>query len=429
MTQPPIYPVVIKDIQRPIVSTLANGMKMEVMNIANSPLVRLDFLFHTGKWQQDKPLQAYVTLDQMKEATCDMDHERVAKMLDFYGANVSTSSTYGYSVLTVTCLSKFLTEILQLVRDFLIVPLFDEQLLKLQMMQDKQVFEIQEQKVDIQCQKLFNRKFFGNQHPMARYAVADDYDHLCTDDLKSYHRRFIHSGNCSVWITGNTTDKIIERVAVVFGDRPWGGCEQVNNTPQPHGLALQNRGKRFSMDMPHAVQTAVRIGMIFPETHSDDYLPALFMATLLGGYFGSRLMSNIRERKGWTYGIQIVPTSTPFENVMSVITQTDNKYVEKLIPEVWSEVDRLKRELVGEDELQRVKNYLVGQLCRNLELGFNLPYLLMDFTDKKLTLDDVMRQADDIRNITPEMVRDMARKHLVENQAVVCTAGKNSMIS
>lgn len=105
---------------------------------------------------------------------------------------------------------------------------------------------------------------------------------------------------------------------------------------------------------------------------NPDYLKLRVLMTLFGGYFGSRLMSNIREEKGYTYGISAGIMFYPDSGLLGISTETDNEYVEPLIQEVYNEIDKLHREPVPMEELTMVRNYMLGEMCRSYESPFSL---------------------------------------------------------
>ena len=114
------------------------------------------------------------------------------------------------------------------------------------------------------------------------------------------------------------------------------------------------------------------MGCFVMDRHHPDFLKARVMVTLFGGYFGSRLMSNIREDKGYTYGIGAGIVSYPGTGILTVSTEAANEYVNSIITEVYREMDKLCNDLVPQEELEMVKNYMLGDLCRSYEGPFSL---------------------------------------------------------
>jgi predicted Zn-dependent peptidase len=128
---------------------------------------------------------------------------------------------------------------------------------------------------------------------------------------------------------------------------------------------------RFSND-PNGVQGAIRIGRHFPNRNHPDYTPMRVLNALFGGYFGSRLMTNIREDKGYTYGIYSSLTPEKEGGSMVVTTETGTAVVEDAIKEVYKEMELLRQEPVDDEELLLVKNYLLGSILGDLDGPFSI---------------------------------------------------------
>ena len=172
------------------------------------------------------------------------------------------------------------------------------------------------------------------------------------------------------------------------------------------------------------MQSAVRMGMLSLDRCHPDYLKARVMVTLFGGYFGSRLMSNIREEKGYTYGISAGIVSYPGQGMLVVNTETDNEFVEPLIKEVYHEIDRLQNDLVPEEELAMVRNYMLGEMCRSYESAFSLADAWMfvqvsGFDDSYF--DDALNA---VKEISTEEIRELAGRYLCKEKLKEVISGK-----
>jgi zinc protease len=166
------------------------------------------------------------------------------------------------------------------------------------------------------------------------------------------------------------------------------------------------------------------MGMLSLERHHPDYLKTRVMVTLFGGYFGSRLMSNIREEKGYTYGISAGIVSCPGPEMLVINTETANEFVEPLIREVYHEIDCLQNDLVPEEELAMVKNYMLGEMCRSYESAFSLADAWM-FVQVSGFGDTHFEDAlNAVRDITPEDIRELAGKHLCKEKLKEVISGK-----
>ena len=160
------------------------------------------------------------------------------------------------------------------------------------------------------------------------------------------------------------------------------------------------------------------------DQHHPDFLKLRILVTLFGGYFGSRLTANIREDKGYTYGIGAGMATCPGHGIMVISTEADNQYVESIITEVYHEMDRLKEELVPLEELEMVKNYMMGDWCRSYEGPFSLADAWIYVETSKLDKDFYTRSLEAIQTISREEIRTLAQKYFIKENFVEVIAGK-----
>ena len=146
--------------------------------------------------------------------------------------------------------------------------------------------------------------------------------------------------------------------------------------------------------------------------------------TLFGGYFGSRLMSNIREEKGYTYGISAGIMFYPDSGLLGISTETDNEYVEPLIQEVYHEIDKLHQELVPMEELTMVRNYMLGEMCRSYESAFSLSDAWIFIATSGL--DDLYfsRSLQAVNEVTPQEIQELAQRYLCKETLKEIVSGK-----
>ena len=155
-----------------------------------------------------------------------------------------------------------------------------------------------------------------------------------------------------------------------------------------------------------------------------DFLKARVMVTLFGGYFGSRLMSNIREDKGYTYGIGAGIVNCPGSGVLAITTEADNQYIDSIITEVYREMDKMCNDLAPQEELEMVRNYMLGDFCRSYEGPFSLSEAWIYTKTADLDDDFFVRQVDSIRSITAEEIRTLAQRYLCKENLIEVVAGK-----
>lgn len=419
---PPLNGMAEFDIMKPQVEIMPNGMKLNVIDVGTEDVIRFDLVIGSGQIDQSVPLQAMFANRMLREGTRSMTSALIAEKLDYYGAWLDLSSSVNCGFVTLYSLGKYFDTTIAIVADMVKDAVFPERELQVVVDANKQQYLVNAQRVDVMSRKEINKVLFGRNHPLGKFAEAEDYDRINSGLLKDFYRRFYHSGNCTLYVAGRVTGSVLESIRKHFGQEKWGCVSPVNEVvlpePCPEGR------KRVFLEKADAMQCSLKMGCFFPERGHEDYHDLRVMTTLLGGYFGSRLMSNIREDKGYTYGIAAGMVSYPGSTLMMVSTETANEYIEPVIKEVYKEMMVLQNERVPEEELEMVKNYMLGDLCRAYEGAFSIPDAWIFIQTSGMKEDFFERSVESIRGITAERVMDLAQKYLPAEKMTEVVAGK-----
>lgn len=420
--QPPVNPLTDFSIQSPERIIMPNGVPLNILRAGNADVVRMDILIGAGIWHQTLPLQALFTNRMLREGTAGMSSAEISERLDFYGAWVELSTSMNCNFLTLYSLNKHFANTLSVLAEMMKNPVFPEAEMQVTVEANRQQFLVSSTKVDVMARKEFSRVLFGENHPCGRHAVLEDYDRLTTEHLREFHHRYYHSGNCSIYLSGNISEMILHQVRDEFGTSLWGSmqpCEPLSPLPIP----IYNK-QRIHLEHPTAVQSSLRLGCPLVDRSHPDFVALKVLVTVLGGYFGSRLMSNIREEKGYTYGISATIASYPFQGYLAIGTETDNEYVEVCIREVKHEMRRLQDELIPEQELAMVKSYMMGEMCRSYEGAFSLSdaWIFVETAGLEKTFFQTL--AEKIRCVTADELQEMAIRYFRPDDMVEVVAGK-----
>ena len=222
-----------------------------------------------------------------------------------------------------------------------------------------------------------------------------------------------------IFLTGSVDEKITDAVNKRFGCDSWGApALPANVLEAPYSLL----GKR-KVTLEGVMQSGVKIGFMAMESSHRDFLKFRFLTVLLGGYFGSRLMSNIREEKGYTYHIEAELDAYGSRNAFMISTETANEYVEPLVTEVYKEMERLKEQPVSKEELELVRNYTLGELCREYEGAFQKAEVFINARLSGEPFSFVNEYLDVVRTITAEELITLAQKYLLKHNMVEVVVG------
>ena len=419
--QPEIQPLKNFHMQTPVRTTLPNGIPLTVINAGEQEVVRMDVLFSGGRWQQSQKLQALFTNRMLREGTTKYTAATIAENLDYYGSWLELSSSSEYAYITVYSLNKYLAKTLEVVESMIKEPLFPQKELQTILDTNIQQYLVNTSKVDFLAHRSLLKSLYGEQHPCGKIVMEEDYHTITPEVLREFYERHYHSGNCSIFLSGKVTDDIISRVTDIFGI-PFGQYQlQMPKSSFPFAAIPE---KRIFTEREDAMQSAVKMGCTTITREHPDYPKLRVLMTLFGGYFGSRLMSNIREDKGYTYGISAGVVFYPDSGLLIVSTETDNEYVEPLIQEVYHEIDRLHLDPVSAEELRIVRNYMLGEMCRSYESPFSLSDAWIFIATSGLKDDYFARSLQAVHEITPAEIQDLAQRYLCKETLKEVIAGK-----
>ena len=419
--QPEIQPLKNFHIQTPVRTTLPNGIPLTVINAGEQEVVRMDVLFSGGRWQQSQKLQALFTNRMLREGTTKYTAATIAEKLDYYGSWLELSSSSEYAYITVYSLNKYLAKTLEVVESMIKEPLFPQKELQTILDTNIQQYLVNTSKVDFLAHRSLLKSLYGEQHPCGKIVMEEDYHTITPEVLREFYERYYHSGSCSIFLSGKVTDDIISRVTDIFGI-PFGQYQlQMPKSSFPFAAIPE---KRIFTEREDAMQSAVKMGCTTITREHPDYPKLRVLMTLFGGYFGSRLMSNIREDKGYTYGISAGVVFYPDSGLLIVSTETDNEYVEPLIQEVYHEIDRLHLDPVSAEELRIVRNYMLGEMCRSYESPFSLSDAWIFIATSGLDDDYFSRSLLAVNEVTPMEIQDLAQRYLCKETLKEVIAGK-----
>ena len=419
--QPEIQAMKDFSILPPVRTTLPNGIPLAVINAGEQEVVCMDILFAGGRWHQSQKLQSLFTNRMLREGTRKYTTATIAEKLDYYGSWLDLSSSSESAYLTISSLNKYVAETLEVVESMIKEPLFPEKELNTILDTNIQQYLVNSSKVDFLAQRSLLQALYGEQHPCGQVVMEDDYRVIKPEVLHSFYQEYYHSGNCFIFLSGKVTSEIIRRVTDAFG-YPFGMYQQRAVRPEFPFTAIPE--KRVFTEREDALQSAVKMGCTTITRTHPDYLKLRVLMTLFGGYFGSRLMSNIREEKGYTYGISAGIMSYPDSGLLGISTETANEYVEPLIQEVYHEIDRLHQEPVTLEELTMVRNYMLGEMCRNYESPFSLSDAWIFIATSGLDDEYFSRSLQAVNEVTTQEIQELAQRYLCKETLKEVIAGK-----
>ena len=367
--QPPLHDLKEFNLLSPQGVELPNSVKLWILDVGDVDVTRVDLVFNAGCHQQSQFLQALFTNRMLREGTKSLNRAQIAEQLDFYGAWMEQNVSFEHSYITLYTLNKHLAPTINLLSQMVKQPIFDVQALEVVKQNNLQRHLIAMQQPSTQARRLFQHIVYGSQHILGQMAEATDYDNLNVDLLKEYYQLWYNSNNLTIYLSGRITDYCIDLIRQTFGE-PFGKGEKGGANYQGI-IPLQSRRQEFK-EMRGTAQSSVLIGKSTIDLHHPAYHQLRVLVTLLGGYFGSRLMKTVREEKGLTYGIYALLNPSPYDNTLMILSDCDPKFVQPLLAETYHQIDTLQNELVSAEELMLVRNSMKGELLRSYDSCLSL---------------------------------------------------------
>lgn len=398
-------------------SILNNGVQVHVLDCCEQEVVRVSFVFHAGTTMQSMPFSASATANLLSEGTRDYTAHQIAEMLDYYGSYYDISLDRDYAVITFVSLSRFFDRTMDLAREILLGPAFDGNELRIYCDKRKHRLAVERSKIGQQARELFGSSLFGAAHPYGAAYSEDCYDRLSREDIVSLYRSLYVSGNCFVVASGRVGERERAAINALAGDIPKGEAADMPSFPSVH--SDRNVFKPYE----GALQSAVRIGRIlFPKSH-PDYIPTQVLTTVLGGYFGSRLVHNLREERGYTYGVFSGMVNLQYAGYMAVTTEVGAQATPDAVAQIFAEMQRLRDERVGEQELRMVRNIMTGEIMRILDGPFGIADVTIENIQNGVDNSFLNGYMEQILSITPEKLQEIAVKYLDPSEFTTVVVG------
>ncbi len=398
---------------------LDNQLPLHVINLGQQPVVRMEIVFEAGLWYDaSTPTASFFTTKMLSEGTKYHNSVQISEHFDSVGAFLELGTGYDRINITVYGLKKHLAHILTLLKEMIFEATFPQKELNDIKNSVLQGLKINLEKNAYLANNLMRAHVFGKKFPYAYSQKEEDITHIESNDLQQFYQNYIQNKPFSAFLSGQVGEEEIALVNQFLGQHNW----QEKQESSPNILPYSTIGV-FHTEKPDAIQSSVRAGrLLFTRKHPDFY-PFIVCNEILGGYFGSRLMKNIREDKGYTYGVSsnLVPISRV--GYWAVAADVKKEHRQATFNEIEKEIRLLQTELVPEEELETVKNYMAGSFAGSLNTPFEVADRVKLMVLENLSLDFYSNHIQNIRQIRPEQILEMAKKYLNFNDLVQVSVG------
>ncbi|MEY4521228.1 MAG: hypothetical protein RIT10_413 [Bacteroidota bacterium] len=402
------------DFIKPSIFDISSSVKLYSMCEVPNQTSRLDLYFNAGTILGDIGTASFVN-SLLLSGTNTKTSIEINNEMDSLGAFFESSVSNENALVSIYALKENMLAVLSILKDAIEnVAFLEHEVIEL-VNDRKQKFRIGMEKVSYLAQRSFQQKLFN--HPIyGRIAEESDFENVSISTLKRFHKdHYLHGLTKVVLIGAFSTDEIDEVIDMTGN---W-AMDALPNFDEK----CQNEPSKTHVNKEQAVQTAIRVGRMLFNKKDPDFIDFQILNTILGDYFGSRLMTNIREDKGYTYGIGTMVAELTEMGYFLVATEVGSDKKDATLHEIQFEFNRLQTELVSEDELQLVKNYMLGQLLKSADGPYAMMDLFLHVEPFNIGLEYYNQCIESINTITPERIKELAIKYLNWDKMTIVTAG------
>lgn len=414
-TAPEIFPLQKIDFVEPKIFDITPTVKLYWMQPVPDETTRIELYFDAGTIRGEQKLAGFVN-GLLLSGTKDKTSTQIQEDLNGLGAFTDLEISQEMAIISLYCLRENVENAVNILLDAISNVAFHEHEVSDMLREKKQAFLVSSEKVSVLVRRAFQKQLFSNSPNYNRQLELADLEEVSVQDLKRFHKEFYLQGLKKVVVVGNLEPAYIDQLIDAVGawSKP-GTCEFEKD--------FINIPGRMHVEKSDAVQTAIRMGIpLFNKTH-EDFLDFQILQTIFGDYFGSRLMSNIREDKGYTYGIGCGVAESNYAGYFIISTEVGKEVAEATLVEIKNEMDRLKEEPVPQEELDLVKNYLLGQILKSADGPNAMMDLFMSAQLHNKGFEYYNEAIQHIQQIDQEKIQELAKKYLNWDNFSIVTAG------
>lgn len=385
-----------------------NGVALHPIDVcAESGVVRLSVVFEAGSRAQSKPFQAMATVSLLSEGAGGWSAVEMAERFDFYGVYFNATVDRDSAIFTVAAATEFLPQALELLGALLSAPAFDPIELERYVAKKREQLLVEHQKPSFVVRRAFVGALFGSEHPYGRVSEPGELDSLTVADLKAFWSQFLVAERCFAVASG-AVNGVEEQLLALLAQIPsWG--KPLGELPSAAPVVRPAVVERVVR--AEAAQTSIRAGRLTVGRDHPDFIPLQVASMILGGYFSSRLMQRLREELGLTYGAYASVAVLEQAAYVAVSTEVNGEKGTEAIEAIKMELNRLRTELVPQEELDMVRSVATGEVMRLVDGPFGWADAVIENVQSGLPDDYVNQFLERVASVTPQEVQDMANNY------------------
>ncbi|MGZ5133764.1 MAG: M16 family metallopeptidase [Flavitalea sp.] len=391
--------------------TLSNGVEVFAIDMGGEDTLMLNWVFYAGNWYEHKKMSASATNYLLKNGTSKLTAFGVNEHFEYYGSYLNRNCHNETAELTLHCLNKHVNELIPVVAEIITDSVFPEQELLIYKQNAQQRLKVSLQKCEFVAGQLIDAYLFGEDHPYGKYSQLEDYDAIQREEIVEFYQKYYRQGRCVIFAAGKLPADLADQLEQYFGKLPL-RPHTVKDKSVIHPITQASQKKQHITIDPQGVQSAIRIARPFPNRHHPDFQKAMVLNNVYGGFFGSRLMANIREEKGYTYGIYSYLLNHVAQSGWMISTEAGRDVSEATVNEIYKEMNEIREKLIDEDELMVTRNYMIGTILGDLDGPFQVAARWKNLILNDLDESYFYKGIETIKTVTAEELKEVADTYL-----------------
>lgn len=399
---------------RPEIFQLSGGIKFFLFRDIQQDVVKLDLVFSAGKWFETKPGVSHFMAQMLQKGTSTRNSFQVAEAIDSLGAHLEI--TPGFDIVSVSLFSlrKNLLAAFRIVTELLADPAFDEN--ELRQMKDIfiQTLKVNNEKTNVVASKEIRKAIFGNNHPYGASIEENEAAKITKSDLQQFFAQEFKLN--SAFLIGRLSAADVNEIMQLL---PTSLLEK-----KTIGTHVSVSGQSITINKQDSVQTSIRLGKkSIARGDNSKYFDAVMFNHLLGGFFGSRLMKNIREEKGLTYGIYSALHHFQHDSFWLIGAEVNRDNAERAVEEIRFEIKALQNDLVPADELEVARNYFIGSWQSENSTLFSVAEKIQTIHLHGLPDDYYTHLLEHLQHVTPTQIQVAANTYFDTSDLIEVRVG------
>lgn len=388
---------------------LDNGVMVYDIRLGHQEVIKLELVFEAGRWYEQERLVARASSQLLKAGTQYRTASQLADFFEHYGAKLDIYDGFNTVNVQLYCLTKHLPNLLPVLLEMVTLPAYPEQEIRQFIKRSRQNLKLQLQKNDVVAYRLFTEELFGKEHPYGYNSDAEAYNQLNRAKIQAHFHRCYNAESCTIFIAGKTNPSILKLLNRYFRQLPKVSVPKALPWVLP---PAPPRKKIHQVLAKESLQSSIRIGRRTFDRAHPDCDPFYMLNMVLGGYFGSRLMQNLREQHGLTYGVYSSLETLRHSGYWYIHTDVNKDSKEIALAEIYKEIQALQYQPIGVEEMEMVRNYSLGMQLTALDGVFNVSSIVKSLVTAGLNEQHFYQFIQTIKTITPKDIQLIAQQYL-----------------